>query len=336
MSRVDRLDRYQRRHGWLGLPIAIIYKFFDDRGPYLAALVTYYAFVSLFPLLLLSFSIAGFVLHGHPELLHDLEDTVRRKLPGLGPQLKIGSFRGSGAALVIGIIGTLYGSLGAMQAAQASFNQIYGVPRNEQPNPLKSRIRSIGLVALLGSGILISTGIAAVLSTTNGISRQFGLASHIGGYILNYAVDFVLFSAAFRLLTARDLRHGQVMRGGLIAAGLYMLIQIFGSSYVSHTAKVSVYQAFAIVLATLVWMYLQSLILVLAAEINVVHDHKLWPRALLTPFTDHVELTAADRRVYAMYASAQRFKGFEQVTTDFPADGDRPPAPQANEPVQRE
>jgi YihY family inner membrane protein len=336
MRRVARLDRFQRRHAWLGLPLGVVYKFFDDRGAYLAALITYYSFVSLFPLLLLSFSITGFVLQGHPELRHDLENAALKKLPGIGAQLKIGSFHGSGVALVIGVLGTLYGALGAMQAAQASFNQIYGVPRNEQPNPIKSRIRSLGLVALLGSGVLVSIAIAAVLSTANDLSRQLGPTVLVGGYVLNYIVDFVLFSAAFQLLTAVELQIRQVVRGGLIAAGLYMLLQIFGTSYVSHTAHASVYKAFAVVLATLAWMYLQSLILVLAAEINVVHDRTLWPRALLTPFTDHVELTDADRRVYAMYAASQRFKGFEEVTTDFTERSDGRARTEAEDTVRRE
>jgi YihY family inner membrane protein len=337
MTRVPRLDRFQRRHSWLGFPIAVVYKLFDDRGPHLAALITYYAFVSLFPALLLFFSISGFVLQGNAELLNDVEQTVRTKLPGIGPHLKIETFHGSGIALVIGILGLLYGGLGAMQAAQASFNQIYGVPRNKQPNPFKSRIRSLGLLGLLGSGVLISIGIAAILATTNGLSKHFGIVTHVLGYFLNYAVNFALFAASFRLLTAAELQLRQVMRGGLVAAGLYLLVQLFGASYVSHTAKASVYGAFAVVLATLAWLYLQSLILVLAAEINVVHDRRLWPRSLLTPFTDHVDLTAADRRAYAMYAATQRFKGFERVTTDFnqgPADGSQPA--QSDEPVRPE
>jgi len=317
MSRADRLDRFQRRHSWLGLLLGVVYKFFDDRGAYLAALITYYAFVSLFPLLLLSFSITGFVLQGHPELRQDLEQAALKKLPGLGEQLKIATFHGSGLALVVGVLGTLYGALGAMQAAQASFNQIYAVPRNEQPNPIKSRLRSLVLVALLGSGVLLSTGIAAVLATANGLSKQLDPAIQVGGYIVNFGLNFVLFSAAFQLLTAVDLRLRQVIRGALIAAALQLLVQIFGSKFVSHTAKVSVYGSIAVVLGTLIWMYLQSLILILAAEINVVSDRRLWPRSLLTPFTDRVELTDADRRVYTMYASTQRFKGFERVTTDF-------------------
>lgn len=341
MSRVARLDRFQRRHTWLGLPLAVVYKLFDDRGPYLAALITYYAFLSLFPLLLLFFSVAGFVLQGNAELLKDVEQTARNKLPGIGPHLHIETFHGSGLGLAIGILGTLYGALGAMQAAQASFNQIYAVPRNKQPNPLKSRVRSFGLVGLLGSGVVLSTAIAAVLSTKNGLSKQLGPAFVIVGYVLNYIVDFALFSAAFKLMTTAELRLRQVVRGGLIAAALYMLIQIFGASFVSHTAHASLYGAFAVVLATLIWIYLQSLILVLAAEINVVYDRRLWPRALLTPFTDNVELTDADRRVYSLYAAAQRYKGFERITTDFgeASDGSEPrdaAGAQADEAVRRE
>jgi YihY family inner membrane protein len=317
MSRVARLDRFQRRHSWLGLPLAVIYKFFDDRGSYLAAVITYYSFVSLFPLLLLFFSTAGFILQGHPELRHDIEQTAKDKIPGIGPYLSIETFHGSGLGLAVGIIGTIYGALGAMQASQASFNTIYGIPRNEQPNPFKSRLRSLGLVALLGTGVVLSTGIAAILSTANGLSPHIGPLVQVGGYVLNYAVNFVLFSAAFQLLTAREMGLRQVMMGGLVAAGLYTLLQVLGSAFVARTAKASLYQIFAVVIATLIWFYLQSLILILAAEINVVTEHRLWPRSLLTPFTDNVELTAADRRAYSMYAARQRFKGFERVTTEF-------------------
>jgi membrane protein len=329
---VRRVDEYQRRRSWLGFPLAVIYKYFDDRGPYLAALVTYYAFVSLFPLLLLAYSVLGFVLQGHTGVRHHLEHSILSNFPVIGPQLSrnIAGFGGSGTALAIGILGTLYGALGATQAAQAGFNQIYGVPRNQQPNPIKSRLRSIGLLALLGSGVLISTGIAVILSTANGISANLGDAVHVAGYGVSYLVNVALFSTAFRLLTARDLNLRQVVAGGLVAAALWMLIESFGSVYISHTFRHShhLYGVFAIVLVTLAWLYLQSVILMLSAEINVVLEYRLWPRSLLTPFTDNVQLTGADRRAYRQYAEAQQFKGFETVTAEFESvpDGTAPDA----------
>ncbi|MGW1590183.1 hypothetical protein [Streptomyces sp. NPDC002386] len=70
MDVLARLDRYQRRHRWAGVPLAVVYKFFDDQATYLAALLTYYGFVSLFPLLLLLVAILSGALHGNPRLQH--------------------------------------------------------------------------------------------------------------------------------------------------------------------------------------------------------------------------------------------------------------------------
>jgi YihY family inner membrane protein len=327
VSLVARLDRFQRGHAWLGLPLAVIYKFFDDRGPYLAALVTYYSFVSLFPLLLLFYSVAGFVLVHHPDLRATLERSALERFPIIGAKLShnIAGFRGSGGALVIGVLGTLYGGLGATQAAQFGFNQIYGVPRNEQPNPLKSRLRSLALLALLGSLVLVSTAGAVLLSTANDVSRDLGTALHVAGHVAGFLLNVVVFSAAFQLLTARDLQLRQVVAGGLVAAVAYTLLQSFGAAFVAgrlHGTD-ALYGVFALVLATLAWLYIQSLILMLAAEINVVRHRRLWPRSLLTPFTDDVELTEADRQAYEMYAATQRFKGFQTVTAHFARhDGD--------------
>jgi uncharacterized BrkB/YihY/UPF0761 family membrane protein len=121
------------------------------------------------------------------------------------------------------------------------------------------------------------------------------------------------------MLTALPLRTRQVLPGAAIAAGGWIGLQILGSSFISATLTRSnaLYGVFAVVLATLAWFYLQSLIVMLSAEFNVVRQRRLWPRSLLTPFTDDVQLTPADRQAYAMYAATQRFKGFQTVTTDF-------------------
>lgn len=321
MSAVERLDRYQRQHRWLGLPVGVIYKFFDDRGMHLAATITYYGFVALFPLLLLFFSAAGFFLEGNPTLRAELENSALKSVPVIGDQLRnnIGSFHGSTAGIVVGVLGTLYGGSGGMQAAQAAFNRIYGVPRNEQPNPLRSRVRSFQLLGLLGSGVLVSAGVAIALSTANDISRQLDPLVHALGYLLSFALAVALFTGAFQLLTARTLQWRQVVRGGLLAAAWWELLQIGAAAFVTHEVKDAgaLYGTFAIVLGAILWIYLQAVVLILAAEINVVLQFRLWPRALLTPFTDEVLLTDADRRAYRLYAATERFKGFERVEAHF-------------------
>lgn len=321
MTFLERTDAFQRKHRVAGFPLAVLYKFFDDRGPYLAALVTYYGFVSLFPLLLLFLSALGFFLHGDPHLQQRFVKSALANFPIIGPQLRhnVSGFQGSGVALAIGIAGTLYGGLGVTQAAQTSFNRIYGVPRNEQPNPFKSRLRSLGLLGLLGGAVLLSTGVATLVATANSVSERLGLGLRIAGYAVSFAINLALFTAGFQLLTARRLRIRNVITGGLITAIGWTLLQTEGTRYLSerlnHASEV--YGTFGLVLGALAWIYLVALMLMLSAEINVVLHRRLWPRALLTPFTDNVELTPADRRAYRMYVATQRYKGFQRVQTSF-------------------
>jgi membrane protein len=324
-----RVDRYQRRHGWLGLPLAVLYKAVDDRIPHLAALIAYYAFVSLFPLLLLLFSALGFFLEDNPALRENVIDSTLREFPVMGEALRenVDALHGSGVALAIGIVGTLYGGLGVMQAAQTSFNQIYGVPRHQQPNPIRSRLRSLGLLALLGTGVLVATVVAGVASTGNEVSERAGGVLRALAVAVATLAGVGLFSAAFQLLTACDLRFRQVVVGGVVTALIWQLLQLIGAPYVSGrlAAAGAVYGVFAVVLVALAWIYLQALALVLAAEINVVLHKRLWPRALAGPFTEDVDLTDADRRAYAMYAKTQTFKGFQSVEIDFTAPEGRAP-----------
>ena len=76
-----RLDEVQRRHPMFGFPLAVIYKYVDDQGSYLAALITYYAFVSLFPLLLIASTVLGVVLSGDSALQHQLLTSALRSMP---------------------------------------------------------------------------------------------------------------------------------------------------------------------------------------------------------------------------------------------------------------
>jgi hypothetical protein len=140
----------------------------------------------------------------------------------------------------------------------------------------------------------------------------------------------MVFILAFRLATARKLTTRQVAPGALIAAVVWQLLQTFGVTYVSHVVSTAsaVNGVFALVLGLLAFLYLAAVAGVLCVEINVVHVDKLYPRALLTPFTDDVDLTAGDRRSYTGLAKSQRQKGFETVHVTFdPPDRNGPEDP---------
>ncbi|WP_236830912.1 YihY/virulence factor BrkB family protein [Blastococcus sp. KM273128] len=324
MAVAARLDAFQARHPAVGLPLAVVYKFVDDRGPHLAALITYYGFVSLFPLLLVLTSVLGFLLEDDPVLQQQILESALSDFPLLGPALveNIGTFRGSGPALVIGVLGSVYGGLGVMQAAQAALNRIYAVPRFAQPNPVLSRLRSLLLVLVLGLAAILSTALTAFVSAVpetlpvptplvTGVGTLTGLAINVG-----------IFLVLYQVLTARRLDWRNVAVGAVIAAVLWELLHRLGAYYFGTyvTRSSDVYGVFGVILGLVVWIYLQALVVVLAAEINVVRHRRLYPRSLLTPFTDDVDLTRADVRAYTGYARSERYKGFQRVEATFRKD----------------
>lgn len=323
---VGWLDRVQQRSRIASFIIAVVYKYVDDQSTYLAALITYYAFVSLFPLLFLLTTALGVLLWNRPDWRADIVDSAISQFPLIGDQLsKPESLSGGTTAVVIGIAGALYGGLGVGQALQNAMDSVWSVPRFVRRDPIKSRIHSLLLLIILGSALIGTTLLTGLGRNWAGLGF-FGTAGVVlGSLALNTAVCVV----AFRVTTVRSLTLAEVLPGAVLAAVLWQLLQWFGATYVAHVvASASVTNSvFAIVLGLLAFLYLVSTSLMICAEINVVRVDRLYPRALLTPFTDNVELTDADRKAYAGQAEAQRAKSFQQVDVTFGEPDAQPAAP---------
>lgn len=324
MSFSDRLDGFQRRHPAAGFPLAVLYKYTDDSGGYLAALITYYAFVSLFPLLLLLSTVLGFVVAGDAGLQQRVLHSALSQFPVVGDQLGDPKHIGGGAVgVVVGILGSLYGGLGVGQATQYAMNTAWTVPRNDRPNPIKARARSLLLLGTAGVAVLGTTVLSALGASDAG---SFGWLLKILVLAASIAVNSAVFVFVFRIAAARDLSVRDVAPGAIAAAVIWQLLQTFGVVYVSHVVNgsSSTNGVFAVVLGLLAFLYVTATAVVICVEVNVVRVDRLHPRSLLTPFTDDVELTHGDRRVYTDQAKAQRIKGFEEVDVTF--DGsDKPP-----------
>jgi YihY family inner membrane protein len=330
MSMTQRVDRFQQRHPGAGFPIAVIYKFTDDDGHFLAALITYYGFLALFPLLLLLSTALGLLLRGNVQLQQQVIDSALREFPIIGQQLGAPERLGGGIpGLVIGTLVALYGGLGLGQAFQHTMNTAWAVPRHRRPDPITARGRSLLLLGTLGLLVVGSTVLSAMGS---------GAAAYSGGFSgwlqvlltgASVVVNAGVFVLGFRFTTARRLTVRQVLPGALAAAVIWQLLQSFGGIYVSHVVKraSAVNAVFALVLGLLAFMYLAAIVLVLCVEINVVRVDHLHPRALLTPFTDAVDLTDADERVYTEAARAQQAKGFQRVDVHFDDGAEDPGEP---------
>src|SRR6184192_2444493 len=96
---VRRLDDHQRTHRWLGFPLAVGKKFGDDQGGYLAALVAYYGFFSLFPLLLVFVTVLGFVLGGNQALTQKVVHSVLAQFRSSGTRSRSTLSKGAASPL---------------------------------------------------------------------------------------------------------------------------------------------------------------------------------------------------------------------------------------------
>jgi YihY family inner membrane protein len=328
---VEDLDQGQRKNPWFGFPIAVFYKFFDDQGNYLAAILTFYAFLSIFPLMLLATSIFGFILQGNPELQEKVLDSALGQFPIIGDALgRPEGLQGSTGGIIVGGLAALYGAIGLGLALQNVQSAAWAVPRNSRPHPVMTRVNSLfilmaagtAILALsVGSAILTSTHLIGALSTHDWFTWLVRLVT-VG--VLGLLLTMLLRMAAARSIKANVVRAAP---GGFTIAVLWQLLQHIGTWYVTNVIQgarhQTMNQTFALVLGLMGLLYIGAIMGVLGIEVNVVLARRLWPRALLTPFTDRVDLTDADRRAYAMYTQMQRHKGFQTVTVRFDGrDGD--------------
>ena len=314
---LQALDRRQQHTRGVRFVAALLKKYGDDQGGQLAALLAYYAFVSLFPLLLVLVTILGFVLQGNPSERQKVLEGTLGQFPIISDYLKLHPLNGSATALAIGIVGSLLAGMGFTGAAQTAFNRIWHVPFKHRPDWLFSRLRGLGMLALLGTMTIVSTVAAGYVGT-----ESHGATAVVAGVVVALVVNLALFIIAFKLLTAVDLQLREVLPGAIVAAVLWQLLQHLGGYYVDHTLKRTgpLYGIFAVVLGLIAWLYLGAQLTIISAEINVVKQRRLWPRSF---FSD--PLLDADRRALTSSAETEERVPDENVEVSF--DGVEQPQP---------
>ena len=312
----DRLDHGQRRFPPVAVPIAVVYKYNDDQGNYLAAILTFYAFIAIFPLLLLASSILGFILQGRPELQQEVLSSTLSQFPIIGDQLgRPEGLHGSTAGVVVGALAALYGSLGLGTAIQNAMNTAWSVPRNSRPNPILLRLKSLLLVITAGAAVITISVLSVLASSTQVLGGSMDATIQWLIRVGTVLVIGLLLTLLFRVAAARRHSWRSAAPGAFTLAVLWQLLQYIGAWYVTHVLAETnaMNQTFGLVLGLVGLLFLASVMGVLGIEVNVVLARRLWPRALLTAFKDDVDLTDADKRAYTAYAQAQRHKGFETV-----------------------
>ncbi len=291
-----KIDRFQKRHRRLALTVGVVKKYGDDRGGYLAALIAYYGFLSLFPLLLLFFTVTSYVLPHYPGAQASLTNSVIGEFPVIGPQLRQNAghpLHGSALALVFGVVGLAWGALGVSQILQETMYQVWDVPRKIRPSFMTRIVKGLLLFGLLGVGVAGTTVVASLGSVLNW--GPFGsVLAAVPAAVVNVAVFYFMF----RILSPPDVKKSALLPGAVMAGIGWQVLQTVGVNLVSHQLRHAsqVYGVFGFTLALLSFLYLAGQLTVYSAELNVVKARRLWPRSLL-PEDDETPATRPDKPV---------------------------------------
>jgi len=277
-SVLQRVDRAQKRSKPLAVAVATFKKFSDDQSSNLAAMIAFWAFFSVFPLFLVLVTLLAAFLPASDK--NSVLGHVAQMFPLLDPRTVKG-LSGAWWTVVLGLATALWSGTGVVRTAQYAFNSVWEIPEEERPGLVTQVLRSILVLGTIGLGLLLTTLLSGLIaSSASGVN--LGAVGRVAGYLLSAALDVAIFVAAFQILTDRDITTRDVLPGAILSGVAFFVLQQLSALIISRYLKnaQSTYGHFATVITILWWFYLQSIVTLLGAQLNVVLKEHYYPRSL--------------------------------------------------------
>lgn len=285
-----KIDNYQRKHKIAGFSYGVLKKYSEDEVGKKAALLTYYGFLSLFPLLLLIATAISVFTANNPDAQATATNTVSRYIPAIGDQLysHIHSINKNGFALVAAVLFTAYGARGAIENFRESAKSIWHETKKND-SFAKNIIRSLIILVVGTIGLIIASVITGYVAAAGS-----GVVFKILSLLANIFVLFWVFIFILKTSIDRKISIKKIRLGALISSVGLVVLQIVGGVVLAHQLKTldTLYSVFALPLGLMFWIYLQSQIVYIAVVAAAVKSQKLWPRSI-----DQSSPTLADQKV---------------------------------------
>lgn len=299
---IGAVDDFQQRRPYAAVPLAVWKKFSEDEAGKMASLISYFAFLSIFPLLIVFTTILSHVLAGNPELAQQIVTTAAGSFLSIGAGGGVQPLNVAGFALVIGVLVALWSGLAVVNQMQDSMNTVYEVPKTERPGFAPRILRSLTLLVIIGVGLPLTT-------VFQGLASQLvaGFLATADGWLLAVGLNTGLIATAFRRATVAETTWRQVLPGAAIAAVAWSIMQVLATALLTQRVEgaQASYGSFAIVVALLFWFFLLAQITLYCAELNVVLAHRLWPRGLRGVVASEAH-TDADLRANTSYPKREQ------------------------------
>lgn len=269
------VERTRIRFHWLDHLIRTVQRYQVQRGDRLAGAVTYFTFLSFFPIIALAFAVVGFFLTIRPDALQTLSAAIDTQLPGLADKLRLDQIAGARVqAGVIGLLGLLYAGLGAVSALRDALREIW-LSRKPKPGFVTAKLRDLVALVLIGLTLVVSVVVGGFATTASGtVARRLGLAGsafEVGvvravGILVALAADMLVFVIILGWLAKPAESRRTVLKGALLGAIGFAVLKQLAALLLAGTMGNPVYATVAVVVGLLVWINLATrLVLYVAA-----------------------------------------------------------------------
>jgi membrane protein len=234
----------------------------------LAAEITYYAFFSLFPLLMVFVTVLDAALGERRS--EEIVDSVLGQFPVIGHDLagNIGSPQGKGAAAAVGLVLALWAGSHAFESFEHAIVVVWRGPAVAPQGMVKSRLRAFATMGVLGVFILATTVVGSVLAA---IDIMPGVVKP-SAVLVTVALNAGVILLVFRMLAPGRPPWRSQVPGAVVAGVGWTLLQTLGAYFVRYVVKGAsdTYGTFAVVIGLLTWINIQIRLMLYAAELNSV------------------------------------------------------------------
>lgn len=242
-----------------------------------AGAITYFGFLSVFPLLALAFFVVGWIAKVFPDAQSSLEGAINHVIPELvgdgAGQIQVDDIKQ--AAATVGLIGffvLLYAGLGWLSAVRRALEVVFELPRADQANFVVGKLRDLVTLALIGVILLVSVAVAGLVGGFSGelldwlgVDTDLGWALRLVTIAVGLGADLLLFWSMFVLLANPHLPRRALLSGAFVGAIAFEALKQVASPLIAATQGNAAFQVFGLALIVLVWIYYSSRVILYAA-----------------------------------------------------------------------
>ncbi len=274
----ERLDAVRRRRPFVDHVMRMVEHYGKVKGNLQAGAVTYFAFLSFFPVITLGFLIVGRLSAIFPNADDALSQALESLLPGIfgtdEGELSAESFQQDGTGLIalVSVLGLLYAGLGWLSAMRDALIVMFEMPVREQPNFVFGKLRDLVSLVIIGATLVLSVAVAGFISGfAADILGWVGLGEELApllewiSFTLGFAANLLLFFVLFKLLAQPHTPHVSLWSGALLGAIGFEVLKQLSFLLLGSTQNSPAFQIFGIALILLVWIYYFSRVVMYAA-----------------------------------------------------------------------